>query len=52
MDRVVAETVREFGQVDLLVNNAGYRIRSPLDQLPRREWDAMVGTTGSTVRLG
>jgi NAD(P)-dependent dehydrogenase (short-subunit alcohol dehydrogenase family) len=51
VERVVAETVREFGRVDLLVNNAGYRIRAPLDQLPRREWDAMVGTNLTGVFL-
>jgi NAD(P)-dependent dehydrogenase (short-subunit alcohol dehydrogenase family) len=45
VDQVVAETVREFGRIDLLVNNAGYRIRAPLDQLPREEWDAMLGPT-------
>ena len=51
VDRVVAETVREFGRVDLLVNNAGYRIRAPLDQLPRSEWDAMMGTNLTGVFL-
>jgi 3-oxoacyl-[acyl-carrier protein] reductase len=51
VDRVVAETVGEFGRVDLLVNNAGYRIRAPLDQLPREEWDAMVGTNLTGVFL-
>jgi 7-alpha-hydroxysteroid dehydrogenase len=29
VDAVVAETMREFGRIDLLVNNAGYRIRAP-----------------------
>ena len=42
VDEVVARTVDEFGRIDLLVNNAGYRIRSPLEDLPREEWDAMV----------
>ena len=42
VDEVVARTVDEFGRIDLLVNNAGYRIRSPLEDLPRDEWDAMV----------
>ena len=42
VDEVVRRTVEEFGRIDLLVNNAGYRIRSPLEDLPRAEWDAMV----------
>jgi NAD(P)-dependent dehydrogenase (short-subunit alcohol dehydrogenase family) len=29
VDAVVAETMQEFGRIDLLVNNAGYRIRAP-----------------------
>jgi 7-alpha-hydroxysteroid dehydrogenase len=28
VDRVVDETMREFGRIDLLVNNAGYRTRA------------------------
>ena len=51
VDHVVAETMRAFGRVDLLVNNAGYRIRAPLEQLPRHEWDAMVGTNLTGVFL-
>ena len=44
VQRVVATAVDEFGRIDLLVNNAGYRIRSPLEDLPHAEWDAMVRT--------
>ena len=44
IDRVVTRTLDAFGRIDLLVNNAGYRIRSPLVDLPRHEWDAMVQT--------
>ena len=51
VDHVVAETARAFGRIDLLVNNAGYRIRCPLDKLPRHEWDAMVGTNLTGVFL-
>src|SRR5215470_16830285 len=44
VDDVVARTLKEFGRIDLLVNNAGYRIRAPFEDLPRHEWDAMVST--------
>ena len=39
VDEVVARTHAEFGRIDLLVNNAGYRIRARLEDLPRDEWD-------------
>jgi NAD(P)-dependent dehydrogenase (short-subunit alcohol dehydrogenase family) len=51
VEGVVAKTVDAFGRVDLLVNNAGYRIRSPLEDLPRGEWDAMVRTNLTGVFL-
>jgi NAD(P)-dependent dehydrogenase (short-subunit alcohol dehydrogenase family) len=51
VDEVVARTIDEFGRIDLLVNNAGYRIRSPLEDLPRDEWDAMVRTNLTGVFL-
>jgi NAD(P)-dependent dehydrogenase (short-subunit alcohol dehydrogenase family) len=51
VDEVVARTVKTFGRIDLLVNNAGYRIRAPLEDLPRQEWDAMVQTNLTGVFL-
>ena len=50
-DHAVARTLATFGRIDLLVNNAGYRIRSPLEDLPRHEWDAMVRTNLTGVFL-
>jgi len=51
VDAAAARVVAEFGRIDLLVNNAGYRIRSPLESLPRGEWDAMVRTNLTGVFL-
>jgi 3-oxoacyl-[acyl-carrier protein] reductase len=51
VDDVVGRTTSAFGRIDLLVNNAGYRIRSPLEDLSRREWDAMIATNLTGVFL-
>ncbi|MBI2206109.1 MAG: SDR family oxidoreductase [Candidatus Rokubacteria bacterium] len=51
VERAVAQSVETFGRIDLLVNNAGYRIRSRLEDLPRHEWDAMVATNLTGVFL-
>src|SRR4029453_8908957 len=50
-DDVGGRTTSAFGRIDLLVNNAGYRIRAPLEDLSRREWDAMIATNLTGVFL-
>jgi 3-oxoacyl-[acyl-carrier protein] reductase len=44
VDHAVTRTLQTFGRIDILVNNAAYRIRGPFEQLPVAEWDAMVRT--------
>ncbi len=40
VDRVVAETVRRWGSVDVLVNNAhGFGARAPLEDIPDEQFD-------------
>ncbi|HTO10841.1 MAG TPA: glucose 1-dehydrogenase [Candidatus Binatia bacterium] len=51
VDAVVAQTEKEFGRIDVLVNNAGYRIRARVEDLPREEWDAMLRTNLTGVFL-
>src|SRR5207245_1285118 len=51
VDAAVARTLDEFGRIDLLVNNAGYRIRARLEDLPRAEW-AKYGITVNAVAPG
>jgi NAD(P)-dependent dehydrogenase (short-subunit alcohol dehydrogenase family) len=48
---LVSRTLETFGRIDILVNNAAYRIRHAFEDLPRQEWDAMVGTNLTGVFL-
>jgi NADP-dependent 3-hydroxy acid dehydrogenase YdfG len=39
---LVAETVRELGRLDTVVNNAGVMLLGPIVEAPTSEWDRMV----------
>lgn len=39
--RLVQRTVDEFGQLDVLINNAGGTRMGPLEQIPSRGWDSI-----------
>ena len=42
--RLVAETVRAFGRIDILINNAGMLQRTPFLDIAEEEWDRILDT--------
>jgi NADP-dependent 3-hydroxy acid dehydrogenase YdfG len=42
VEELIDTTFQKYGQVDVLVNNAGLRPLSPLDALKVDEWDRMI----------
>ncbi len=44
---LVADTVRQHGSVDILVNNAVYRYRSPAERFPDNEWNLALAVNVS-----
>lgn len=41
-DRVVETAMKEFGRIDVLINNAGMQRRHPLDKFPDEDWRAVI----------
>jgi 3-oxoacyl-[acyl-carrier protein] reductase len=40
---MVGEVIEALGSIDVLVNNAGVLSQSPLEQMPVKEWDRVLG---------
>ena len=51
VQRLVAETVKAFGRVDVLVNNAGVYPLSSLVEMSEEEWDLVVDANLKSVFL-
>src|SRR5689334_8157518 len=45
VNNMVARATREFGKVDILLNNAGINIRRPTLEVTDNEWDPVVDIT-------
>jgi len=43
-DALVADALREFGRVDVVVNNAGLKVDAPVHKLRDEDWDAVLRT--------
>jgi len=42
IDRILELTLKEFGRVDILINNAGIHIASPFLEVTEEEWDKVI----------
>lgn len=51
VDRAFSETVKEFGRLDICVNNAGVSFQMPLEEMPEDEWDNIIDTNMKGVFL-
>lgn len=42
VEQLVAETVKRFGRIDMVVNNAAIRAETPFDKIPYEEWKRVI----------
>jgi 2-deoxy-D-gluconate 3-dehydrogenase len=49
VNAVVAEALKSFGKIDILINNAGIIRRVPALDFPERDWDDVMAVNAKTV---
>ncbi|HKW18480.1 MAG TPA: 2-dehydro-3-deoxy-D-gluconate 5-dehydrogenase KduD [Terriglobales bacterium] len=48
-DKLIQDTIDEFGSIDILVNNAGTIKRAPAAEFPQQYWDEVIAVNLSSV---
>lgn len=43
VQRMFAETIRQFGTIDILINNAGLQQDAPFHEMTLRQWERVIG---------
>jgi len=51
VDNAFSKTAKEFGRLDICVNNAGVSFQMPLEEMPEDEWDNIIDTNMKGVFL-
>jgi NAD(P)-dependent dehydrogenase (short-subunit alcohol dehydrogenase family) len=51
VDRAFSKTAKEFGRLDICVNNAGVSFQMPVEDMPEEEWDNIIDTNMKGVFL-
>lgn len=49
LDRIISETLKEFGKVDILVNNAGIIRRTDALEFSEKDWDDVINVNLKTL---
>ena len=49
INEMIAQALKQFGQIEVLVNNAGIQFVAPLEDFPDEKWDAIIAVNLSAA---